>query len=100
MPQPGQFTPYNGSGKVTQLNYNREGEVNGFLLDNGVFAKTPPPLGASLSSLVSVGQQVSIGGFSHQALNDRTIVDVQSINGQTIASGPGQPGPPPPPPGP
>ena len=41
VPQPGQFTSYTGSGKVMQLNYNREGDVDGFLLDNGVFAKTP-----------------------------------------------------------
>jgi len=95
VPRPGQFTPYNGSGKVTQLNYNREGEVDGFLLDNGVFAKTPPPCGATLASIASVGQQVSVSGYSHQAMNGRTIVDVQSINGQTIAYGP--PGPPPPP---
>jgi hypothetical protein len=95
VPQPGQFTPYSGSGKVTQLNYNREGEVDGFLLDNGVFAKTPPPSSATLASMVSVGQEVSLAGYSHRAMNGRTVVDVQSINGRTIAYGP--PGPPPPP---
>jgi len=95
LPQPGQFAPYDGSGKVTQLNYNREGEVDGFLLDNGVFAKTPPPLSATLTSTISMGQQVSIAGYSHQTMNGRTVVDLQSINGQTIAYGP--PGPPPPP---
>jgi hypothetical protein len=95
LPQPGQFTPYDGSGKVTQLNYNREGDVDGFLLDNGVFAKIPPPAGASLSSVVEVGQHVSVAGYSHQALNGRTVVDVQLINGQALAYG--LPGPPPPP---
>lgn len=91
VPQPGQFTSYTGSGRVTQLNYNREGDVDGFLLDNGVFAKTPPPASASLSS-ISVGAQVSITGYGHQSMNGRTVVDVQSINGQTIAYAP--PGPP------
>jgi hypothetical protein len=95
VPQPGQFTPYSGSGKITQLNYNREGEVDGFLLDNGVFAKTPPPFSATLTSMVSRGQEVSVTGYSHEAISGRTIVDVQSINGQTIAYG--TPGPPPPP---
>jgi hypothetical protein len=95
LPQPGQFTPCDGSGKVTQLNYNREGDVDGFLLDNGVFARIPAPASASLSSAVAVGQQLSVAGYSHQALNGRTIVDVQSINGQALAYGP--PGPPPPP---
>jgi hypothetical protein len=92
VPQPGQFASYSGSGKVTQLNYNREGDVDGFLLDNGVFAKTPPPVRASLGSAVSVGSQVSISGYSHLTMNGRTVVDVQSINGQTIAYAP--PGPP------
>jgi hypothetical protein len=95
VPQPGQFTSYNTSGKVTQLNYNREGEVDGFLLDGSVFANTPPPFSANLSSMVSVGSQVSVTGYSHQTMNGRTVVDVQSINGQTIAYAPA--GPPRPP---
>ena len=95
VPQPGKFTSYSGAGRVTQLNYNREGDVDGFLLDNGVFAKTPPPVSVSLASTVSVGSQVSITGYSHQAMNGRTVVDVQSINWQTVAYAP--PGPPRPP---
>jgi hypothetical protein len=91
VPQPGQFTSYNGTGRVTQLNYNREGDVDGFLLDNGVFAKSPPPFSATLTSTVSVGAQVSLTGYSHLAMNGRTVVDVQTINGQAIAYAP--PGP-------
>jgi hypothetical protein len=92
VPQPGQFTSYNGSGTVTQLNYNREGEVDGRVLSNGVFAKTPPPFGQTLTSTITVGSQVSITGYSHQAMNGWTIVDVQSTSGQIIAVA----GPPPP----
>ncbi|MGB8885946.1 MAG: hypothetical protein WCC87_04440 [Candidatus Korobacteraceae bacterium] len=95
VPQPGQFTSYNGSGRVIQLNYNREGDVDGFLLDNGVFAKTPPPFSATLTSKVAVGSQVSLTGYSHPTISGRTVVDVQSINGQALAYAP--PGPPPPP---
>jgi hypothetical protein len=94
IPQPGQFTSYTGSGRVIQLNYNREGDVDGFLLDTGVFAKTPPPFSATLASTAAVGSQVSLTGYAHQAMNGRTVVDVQSINGQAIAYAP--PGPPPP----
>lgn len=54
VPQPGLFTSYSGSGTVKQLNYNREGDVDGFLLSNNVFAKTPPPFSATLTSIVSV----------------------------------------------
>jgi hypothetical protein len=85
VPQPGQFTSYSTSGKVIQLNYNREGDVDGFLLDNGVFAKTPPPFSAALGSMVSVGSRVSLTGYSHQTMGGRTVVDAQSINGQAIA---------------
>jgi hypothetical protein len=67
--------------------------VDGFLLDNGVFAKTPPP--RSSNPAVSVGTPVSLTGYSHKAMNGQTVVDVQSINGQTLAYAP--PGPPPPP---
>ena len=95
VPQPGQGTSYTASGKVMQLNYNREGDVDGLLLDNGVFAKTPPPLSASVTANVSVGSQVSVSGYSHQTMSGQTVVDVQSINGQTLAAAP--PGPPPPP---
>jgi hypothetical protein len=93
VPQPGQFTSYTASGKVTQLNYNREGDVDGFMLDNGVFAKTPPPLSASVTANVSVGSQVSVTGYSHRTMSGQTVVDVQSINGQPMAAGP--PSPPP-----
>jgi hypothetical protein len=88
IPQPGQFTTYNGSGKVAQLNYNREGEVDGFLLDNGVFVTMPPPVAASLGSSVSVGSQLSITGNSHRTMTGRTVVDLQSLNGQTVANAP------------
>jgi hypothetical protein len=95
VPQPGQFTSYSSSGKVIQLNYNREGEVDGFLLNNGVFAKTPPPFSTTLTSMVSVGSQVSVTGYSHQTMSGRTVLDVQSINGQTIAYAPPPPPQPP-----
>jgi hypothetical protein len=95
VPQPGQFTTYSGSGKVAQLNYNREGDVDGFLFDNGTFVKMPPPAAASLGSGVQVGSQLSITGYSHQTMTGRTVVDLQSLNGQTVAYAP--PGPPRPP---
>ena len=35
-------TPYSGRGKIEQLNYDREGSVNGFLMSDGVLVFTPP----------------------------------------------------------
>lgn len=34
---------------------------------------------------ITQGATVSITGYSHQALTGQTVVDVQIINGQTIA---------------
>jgi hypothetical protein len=98
IPQPGQFTSYGGEGRVTQLNYNDQGEVDGFFLDNGVFAKAPP-FSAALRSMVSVGSSATIEGYAHQTVSGRTIVDVQSLNGQAINYGPRGAPPPPPSPG-
>jgi hypothetical protein len=66
LPQPGQFTNYSGSGRITQFNYNNQGEIDGLILDNGVFAKTPPPFSATLRSLVQTGGTVSISGYAHR----------------------------------
>jgi hypothetical protein len=40
--QPAEPVPYAGSGVIGQLNYGRNGEVNGFLLREGMLARTPP----------------------------------------------------------
>lgn len=101
---PSQPSPYTGSGVVRALNYGREGEVNGFMLSNGVLARTPP-FGESNTSAVKVGATVAVAGFAHQTGTGTTVVEVQSItvNGQTVAmnamppAGPVAPVPPPPP---
>ena len=71
VPQPGQFTSYSSSGKVIQLNYNREGEVDGFLLNNGVFAKTPPPFSTS-SYFDGFCRESSIGDWIFTPNNKRS----------------------------
>jgi hypothetical protein len=100
--EPGQPVPYTGSGSIRQLNYGRGGEVNGFVLANGIIATTPP-FGASDLSAIKPGVNISISGFAHTTPTGTTVVNVQSvtINGQTLAlAGAGPESPPPPPPGP
>jgi hypothetical protein len=94
--EPSQPAPYAGSGVIRSLNYGRQGEINGFVLQNGVLARTPP-FGASDVSVVKPGATIAISGFARTTASGRTVVDVQSItaNGQTIAmnalpGGPGQ----------
>jgi hypothetical protein len=110
--QPSPPAPYAGSGVIRSLNYGPQGEVNGFVLQNGVIALTPP-MGTGDVSVVKVGASISVSGFARSTPTGRTIVDVQTItaNGQTIAMNPPPPAPgpgrgprgrgaPPPPPSP
>jgi hypothetical protein len=92
--------PYAASGVIRSLNYGAQGEINGFVLQNGVIARTPP-FGASDFSILQPGASISISGFARATASGRTVVEVQSItaNGQTIAmnaappAGPGPRGP-------
>ncbi len=89
IPTPGAPAPLTGSAKIQQLNYGRGGEVNGFLLDNGVLAIVPP-FGASNPSSIKVGATVSYSGYARRTMNEKTVVAVQSltINGQQITLAP------------
>lgn len=84
--QPSQPAPFAGSGVIRRLNYGPQGEVNGFVLANGTFAKTPP-FGASSDSILKPGSNITFSGFVHASPTGKSVVDVQSItvNGQTIA---------------
>ena len=94
MPQPGAAAPYSGSGRVQQLNYGADGAVNGFLLNDGTLV-TVPPFNAGNPTSIRVGATVSYSGYAHRTMNDRTVVNTQSlaINGQQLAlaapAGPG-----------
>ncbi len=111
--QPAPPFPYAGQSTIRQINYGPQGEVNGFLLANGVLAHTPP-FSANDASLLKPGARISVSGFAHITPAGLTVVDVQSLsaNGQTLALNlppapaprprrglrPGPPPPPPPPP--
>lgn len=122
--EPGAAAPLSSSGRIRQLNYDADGSINGFVLDNGTLANTPP-FGPSNPSSIKAGATIAFTGFAHKAPNGTTVVDVQNItlNGQALTlaqpiarrgpgrrgprpSGPGdlrsaaRPTPPPPPPAP
>lgn len=84
--QPAEPAPYTGSGVIRQLNYGHNGEVNGFMLRDGILARTPP-FAVSDLSVLKPGAGVTIAGFARTAPAGKTVVDVQSIavNGQTIS---------------
>ena len=103
VPQPGGAAPYSASGRIQQLNYGRDGAINGLLFDNGTFASIPP-FSASNPSSIRVGTTVAYTGYARSTISGRTVVDAQTvtINGQPLAlgmAGPDRgPGAPPPPP--
>ncbi|HZQ50668.1 MAG TPA: hypothetical protein VFB14_00635 [Bryobacteraceae bacterium] len=106
-----QPAPTSGRGVVRQLNYDRGGAVNGFVLDNGTLVFVPP-FDSGNPSAIRPGARVQYSGNARQTPAGRTVVDVQSItvNGQTLTLAaapppPARPGrgprgvaPPPPPP--
>jgi hypothetical protein len=83
--QPGQGAQYQGSGAVSQINYDRAGRVNGFIFGDGVLAKTPPDLDGIVRSMVAPRELVTVTGISHPAFEGPVVVEVASINGKTIA---------------
>lgn len=97
--EPSLPAPYAGSGVIRSLNYGPQGEMNGFVLQSGIIALTPP-MGTGDVSVVKPGASISVSGFARTTATGKTVVDVQTItaNGQTIAMnpmprGPGGPGP-------
>jgi hypothetical protein len=92
--EPSLPVPYAGTGVIRSLNYGPQGEVNGFVLQNGVIALTPP-MGTGDLSIVKPGASISVSGFARTTDTGKTVVDVQTItaNGQTIAMNPMPPGP-------
>jgi hypothetical protein len=92
--EPSLPAPYAGTGVIRSLNYGPQGEVNGFVLQSGIIALTPP-MGTSDVSVVKPGAGISVSGFARTTPTGRTVVDVQTIttNGQTIAMNPVPPGP-------
>ncbi len=109
-------TQYSGRGTIEQLNYDRGGSVNGFLMSNGVLVLTPPMNGPTDGNMgaptMRKGSAVNVQGMSRQTMSGRKVVDAQSlkVGDQTIVfamggprrgpGGPGAPPPPPPPPAP
>ena len=103
MPQPGPAAPYSGSGRIQQLNYGPDGAVNGLLLSDNTLVAIPP-FSAGNPTSIRAGATISYSGYARRTMNDRTVVNAQTltINGQQLAlatpAGPRGVAPPLPPP--
>jgi hypothetical protein len=65
---------------IKQWNYGTAGEVNGFVLDNGMLAIVPPALGAQIRSAADIGSEVSVTGYWSEGGKPRSIIDAQSVS--------------------
>jgi hypothetical protein len=80
----------NGNGKVVGTELDREGRMNGLLLDNKTVLRIPPGIAAQLAGLAKNGAQVGYSGMQKMpqtgevAAGDTKIVHCNtiSINGQ------------------
>ncbi len=71
------------SGTISQLNYNRDAEMEGFLLSNKTLVHLPPRAGAYLENSVHVGDNVQITGYAQTTVAGVQTVEAQSIQDRT-----------------
>jgi len=74
------------SGVVKYLNYTREGEVNGAVLDSGDVVHLTPH-GAEMVKL-AVGQKLAVQGEAVTMAGGHKAVDAINVNGKEVHHGP------------
>jgi hypothetical protein len=91
------------SGTVSQFNYSRDGEVDGFLLNNKTLVNLPPA--SRFAASIHSGDSVQVKGYAQTSPSGFQTIDVQELqdrtSGKTLAvpqPGPGAPDAPLPPP--
>lgn len=84
-------------GTIQRLNYDRQGRVNGVVLERETFVQINPEAAAGLK--LAVGQKVTVEGKQHATKSGQSVVRADSVNGSEIPH-PGPKRPPHPPGGP
>jgi hypothetical protein len=77
------------AGKVTQLNYGTDGQVNGLVLNTGQLVLWKPR--PNLSLTVMPGDSVTVEGVTQVSPNGKIVIGAQAINGVAVAAPPVQP---------
>jgi hypothetical protein len=76
----------NGNGKVVGTQIDREGRMNGLLLDNSTVLRIPPGIAGQLTGLAKNGSQVSYSGMQMMprpgevVMGDRKVVHCNTIS--------------------
>ncbi|MDQ2777056.1 MAG: hypothetical protein M3Y57_19360 [Acidobacteriota bacterium] len=101
-------------GTIAQFNYDRNADVNGFLLGDSTLVNLPPRTLSRAETSLHKGDRVQIAGFTHTSPAKVQIIEAQTVqdrtSGKTLTmpqplamnapgprGGPAAPPPPPPP---
>jgi hypothetical protein len=73
----------NLSGTIAQFNYDRDGEVAGFLLTNNTLVHLPPRAAVQAGYSVHTGDNVSISGFAQTESTGMQLVEALTVQDRT-----------------
>lgn len=82
-PAPVTGTYTNTSGTVVQFNYNRDGEVEGFLLSDNTLVALPPAVASRSSALVHTGDTVQVTGLMQGSPTGFRTIQAQGLQDRT-----------------
>jgi hypothetical protein len=69
----------NAPGRIARFSVGCLGNVKGILLDTGVFARTPPAVGATLVASIPPQAKVLVSGYFRESRNGETVIDAVLI---------------------
>lgn len=75
--------PTTVSGIIKQFNYDRDAEVEGFLLNNNALVHLPPRTAAHIASAVHTGDSVQITGLAQTSPAGVQTIEAQNVHDKT-----------------
>ncbi|HEX4809319.1 MAG TPA: hypothetical protein VH325_10330 [Bryobacteraceae bacterium] len=80
-PQTGMYTTV--SGAITQFNYNRDAEIEGFLLNNDTLVHLPPQAAPRIGVSIHARDNVQISGYEQTSATGFKTIEAQAIEDRT-----------------
>ncbi len=80
-PQAGEFKTVTGT--ISQFNYDREGEIEGFLLSDHTLVHLPPRAAGRIGPAMHTGDNVQITGFAQTSPSGMQTIESQGIQDRT-----------------
>jgi hypothetical protein len=71
------------SGSILQFNYNRDAEIEGFLLKNNLLVHLPPHIAPSVSAMLHKGDTVNVSGLARYSPAGFQTLEAQNVQDQT-----------------